>query len=131
MTNQRAEKEKPMATFNVFVKVIDDEPGVVHINVNPESVPLNGIRQDTIVWTIITPLKAKFIDASDIGFITETGQAQFTPTLDSDFQITATIDHDEQDQTIYTYFLTVHLIGHDDLAIRVDPEVDNPPPPPG
>lgn len=117
--------------FNVDVNVIEPEgePGVLHININPESVPLDGRSDSQIVWTIKSPETATFRQADDIQFITTGGQNRFVVSYDSPSQISATINGVESDQTIYTYYITVHLTKIQ-AAIRVDPEVDNPPPPP-
>jgi hypothetical protein len=123
-----------MGTFNVDVNVFEEtEPAgasVLHINVNPESVPLDGQQDSTIVWTIRTPGTAAFHDQDDIKFITQSGQSRFTVEHRSSIEMRATVVGLESDQTIYTYWLTVHLV-NSNLIIRVDPEVDNPPPPPG
>ncbi|HEU4888953.1 MAG TPA: hypothetical protein VFV49_13790 [Thermoanaerobaculia bacterium] len=122
-----------MANFTVDVSVVEpaDEPGVWHININPESVPLDGRVESTITWNIKTTDTATFLTREDVRFQTTNGRNRFTTTLDSASQITATINGAEEDQTIYTYLITVHLKKFDNqVAVRVDPEVDNPPPPP-
>ena len=120
-----------MGTFYVDVTVIapPDEENTLHININPESVPLDGRSDSTVVWRMKTLDTARFESADDIRFITTGGQNRFVVSFDSESQITATINGVEEDQTIYTYYITVHLVNYP-VAIRVDPEVDNPPPPP-
>jgi hypothetical protein len=105
-----------------------------HINVNPERVPLDGNLQNTIQWTIAG---ATFKDVSDIEFMSNAGKERFQVTLDSPTQITARLsDAIIEDEIIYGYLLRVHIamqtpLGEVDVTIRLDPEVDNPPPPPG
>jgi hypothetical protein len=122
-----------MGNFDVYVNVTQTSNGeheVLHININPESVPLDGRSDSTITWTITDPDSASFQDMSDIQFITQGGQNRFVVEFVSPTQMTATVKGVESDQTIYTYYITVHLKAIN-AAIRVDPEVDNPPPPPG
>jgi uncharacterized protein YabE (DUF348 family) len=123
-----------MAEFKVNVNVQREanigEHTVLYINIDPETVPLDGKRDNTIVWTTVSEL-AEFVSPEDIQFRTNGGKSRFNVTFNQETkQITATINGDEEDQTIYTYFLTVHLPSLN-AAIRIDPEVDNPPPPPG
>lgn len=123
-----------MTTFNVDIHVFElIEAGVLHLNVNPETVPLNGREGDTILWTIKTPDTATFKDQPtnpDIQFMSVSGKEHFSIQFISSTQILATIAGTNENQTIYTYYLTVHL-RNPEVAIRIDPEVDNPPPPPG
>ena len=124
-----------MTTFNVDINVIEtEEQGVLHINVNPEMVPLNGVVGDTILWTIKTPSTAYFANHpgnEDIEFKTPGGKAHFNVLWVSATQILGTVIETNENQTIYTYYLTIHLVNPAGVAIRIDPEVDNPPPPPG
>lgn len=124
-----------MTTFNVEIHVFEtEEEGVLHINVNPEMITLQGVAGDTILWTIRTPSTAFFVNHSgsqDVDFKTLGGKALFDVVFISPSQILATVRDGNENQTIYTYYLTVHLVNPAGVAIRIDPEVDNPPPPPG
>ena len=105
-----------------------------HINVNPERVPLDGNLENTIQWTIEG---GTFKDVTDVDFMSDTGKDRFQVALDSPTQITARLsDARIDDEVIYGYLLRVHIAmqtpqGEVDVTIRLDPEVDNPPPPPG
>ena len=105
-----------------------------HINVNPERVPLDGKLDNVIQWTIEG---ATFKDVSDIEFMSTEGKNRFQVNLDSSTQITAALLGGRiDDEVIYGYLLRVHIamqtpLGEVDVTIRLDPEIDNPPPPPG
>ena len=122
-----------MGTFNIDVKVFEQVGDVLRINVNPETILLDGLLDTTITWTMRTPETAHFVDNPvnpDIQFTTANGREHFSVRYDSPTQMSATVVATNDDQTIYTYYLTVHLANYP-VAIMVDPEVDNPPPPPG
>jgi hypothetical protein len=119
-----------MADYKVVVHVSEmEDPNVLFLKIDPERVQLDGKARNTITWTITDPRKATFDTAEDITFLTESGKGRFEVVRDSSSQITATVEGTNENQTIYAYFLTIHLTAFP-VAIRVDPEVDNPPPPP-
>ena len=114
-------------SFNVLVTVSEPEPRVVFLGINPERVQLNGKGGDTITWRLTGG--GEFQSASDIKFVTSSGRGRFQVAFDSPNQITATVNGEEENQTIYTYLITVHFPEYN-VALSIDPEVDNPPPPP-
>ena len=125
-----------MATqpFNVkiTVYVISDpvDPFAFHININPERVLLDGEKTNSIQWDLTG---ATFQSQSDIEFATDLGKARFAVSRVSETQMVATLtDLEQADEIIFAYLLRVHLnVGGTPVTIRLDPEIDNPPPPPG
>jgi hypothetical protein len=122
--------------YKVFVKVVNPEgqPNVFYMILDPERVLLDGSEGNKIIWTMKSGAEslATFAATSDIEFMTEEGRARFDqwtfdPSIENG-QITAMTKGTEKNETIFTYFVNSHLIGSD-FVIRVDPEVDNPPPP--
>jgi hypothetical protein len=126
--------------YNVYVKVIHPTglPDVYYVILDPERVLLDGKADgNTIIWTMKAstpeePSLATFQATTDIEFETAEGQARFTDfTFNSAIengQITAKVAGPEINETIFTYYINAHLTGTS-FVIRVDPEVDNPPPP--
>jgi len=128
--------------YNVFIKVIHppDQPEVYYVIVEPERILLDGKTEgNTIIWTMQgdspnEPSLATFQATTDIEFKTAEGRARFTDfTFSSTVengQITAKVVGPEVNETIFVYYINTHITGTE-FVIRVDPEVDNPPPPPG
>jgi hypothetical protein len=116
--------------YNVMINVSEPEPKIFFVSVVPERVQLSGHKENTITWTLDTSHGAAFKSTKDIWFQTDQGKERFDLTITGDSVIEATVMAAESNQTIYTYELTVHFpkIG---VALRIDPEVDNPPPAPG
>jgi hypothetical protein len=115
--------------YNVAVNVSEPEPRVLLLRINPERVQLSGKDKNTITWKL-NDAGAEFQSADDISFMTELGKNRFDVSFDPTTKvITAKVKGEEDNQIIYTYLLTVHFPKYN-VALRVDPEVDNPPPPP-
>ena len=114
--------------YDVFVNVSEPEPRVVLLSINPERVLLNGRNGDTITWTL-SGSGGEFQTVDDIQFLTNGGKNRFQLKFVSATQIAGVVIGNEENQTVYTYYVTVHFPAYD-IALRVDPEVDNPPPPP-
>ena len=128
-----------MSEYNVQVTVENPQPNMYYIKVNPERVLLDGRERNTIRWTMLGESIASFTAKTDVEFITNEGKGRF-PFDDMTFTtpagtrgvITATNVGPEVNETIYTYFLNAHvMVGEAEVVIRIDPETDNPPPPPG
>ena len=116
--------------YNVAVNVSEPETRVLLLQINPERVQLSGKDKNTITWTLNTNGGAEFQSADDIKFMTDLGKERFDVKFDPTTKvITATVKGEELNQIIYTYLITVHFPQYG-VALRVDPEVDNPPPPP-
>ena len=114
--------------YDVFVNVSEPEPRVVLLSINPERVLLNGRNGDTITWTL-SGSGGEFQTVDDIQFLTNGGKNRFQLKFVSATQIAGVVIGNEENQTVYTYYVTVHFPAYD-VALRVDPEIDNPPPPP-
>jgi hypothetical protein len=125
--------------FDVYVSVTKPEPSNLNtylIAVEPEQIFLDGREDSAIVLTMRPDSMAQFTSTADMHFQTEGGRARFP---DMTFEppdlplhrgrITAKTSGPEMDRTVYTYFVDSHLLEHD-IIVRVDPEADNPPPPP-
>jgi hypothetical protein len=114
--------------YDVIVTVTEPEPKVFYVSVNPERVQLNGYNDNTITWTLQGDTGAIFKSANDIDFRTVQGKGRFKLVQNGN-TIVGTVKGTEANQIIYTYLLTVHFpsVG---VALRIDPEVDNPPPVP-
>ena len=127
---RQTNEEDAVENYNVVVNVSEPEPRVLLLKINPERVQLSGKDKNTITWTLNTGGGAEFQSAEDISFMTELGQERFDVSFDPTTKaITATVKGEELNQIIYTYLITVHFPKYN-VALRVDPEVDNPPPPP-
>jgi hypothetical protein len=115
--------------YDVDITVTEPETGVFYVSVNPEHLPLNGTPANTITWKLRGNIGAKFHSESDVQFPSARGQERFQIKMppNQTERIVGTVIGPEEDQTIYTYYFTVHI---GDVSVRVDPEVDNPPPPP-
>lgn len=114
------------------------------IQVEPEVLQLDGQINKQITWTLTGDVNYGgvtgpfFRSVDDVQFMTSRGKTQFTDaTMDPEGKtITRTVFEVEEDQTIYTYLLTVRfMVGkpgepQHEIAISIDPEVDNPPPAP-
>ena len=124
--------------FDVFVSVTKPDPdgNTYLIAVEPEQIFLDGRGDSAIVLTMRPDSMAQFTSSADMQFQTERGRERFA---DMSFEepdppvhrgrITAKVSGLESDRTVYTYFIDSHLLEHD-IVVRVDPEADNPPPPP-
>jgi hypothetical protein len=115
--------------YDVDISVTEPDTGVYYVSVNPEHLPLNGNPENTITWKLHSNIGATFKSETDVMFQTPRGKTRFHITKDADSTdtIVGHVTGPEEDQTIYTYYFTVHI---GDVSVRVDPEVDNPPPPP-
>lgn len=121
--------EQGPQNYDVAIRVSEPETSVFYVSVVPECLQLSGHVENTITWTLHGESGAIFKSENDINFQTQQGKGRFQLTQTGDHTITGTVTGPEENQTIYTYEFTVHFpsVG---VALRVDPEVDNPPPPP-
>jgi hypothetical protein len=135
-------------TVNVVVTSLDGNSEIagevprLYIKVQPEVLRLNGQNGNKITWSLSGDVNAGGVTGpffrlpGDVQFMTDRGTARFSnvvvdPHVGRAKAITTTVDGEETDQTIYTYLLTVRfMVGEQEIAISIDPEVDNPPPVP-
>jgi hypothetical protein len=123
-------------TYIVNVKVTQPPSiggdDVYFIQVSPERVLMNGDPQNEIVWIMEGEL-ATFKSPTDV-FFNNDGEGpdkRFVVTFENG-AIRAKLNKTDLFEIIWTYELTVHVKEHNGkppFAIKVDPEVDNPPPP--
>jgi hypothetical protein len=90
----------------------------------------------------LTSVSGPFFNSpDDVKFMTSKGEEQFIdasmvpPDVGTGRAITRTVHSHETNQTIYTYLITIRFkVGPEgqqrEIAVRIDPEVDNPPPVP-
>jgi len=105
-----------------------------YLKVDPERVLLDGKSGNKIIITMKggEDSVAVFLSKDDIEFKTAKGKERFSRIEFENVEngrIIATAEGEEENETIYTYFINAHIIDSE-TVIRVDPEADNPPPPP-
>jgi hypothetical protein len=96
------------------------------VTCNPERTNLDGKLGSSITWK--PDPGTLFLFKEDIEFMDADGM--FDVRLNLDGTITATTTREESVEHVYVYWLTLRREGME-FAVTVDPEVDNPPPPPG
>lgn len=112
-------------TYKVSVELSVTE-GVFQVRMNPERLYLDGSDSNTIIWE---PRPGTiFASAGDVQFV-DAGD-RFDPVLNGDGTISTTVKGIEAVEKVYVYFLTLRNSAMPQVAVKVDPEVDNPPPPP-
>ena len=111
---------------DVYVGLNEIDTKKYKVKCNPERTNLDGKLGSSITWW--PDPGTVFISKDDIHFIDDGGM--FDVKLNIDGTITATTTREEKVEHVYIYWLTVRRENMD-FAITVDPEVDNPPPPPG
>jgi hypothetical protein len=111
--------------FQVQVELKMPEPNVFQVVIIPERLYLDGREGSKITWT---PVRGTiFRNVDDIDFVDAADK--FTKTFNTDGTITATVNGTDPIEKIYVYFVTLRR-QDSEFAVKVDPEVDNPPPPP-
>ncbi len=129
MAGQLTMTEMPQI-YEVWVKVSPavDGPGVL-IQVFPERMLLSGVMNNIINWQMMEGSLAVFTGVDDISFGENSSFFSKSWIADQGI-ISARVTGTNPNETIYTYFLSVHLRDPEGVVIQLDPEVDNPPPPP-
>lgn len=133
--------------FEVYVNVVNvtkpkdkdkdkDKPTYL-ISVDPEQVFLDGDDSSAIVITMRPESLGELKSKDDLQFATPQGEARFPcgqriydepKEGEHRGRITALVNGYEENRTVYTYYIDSHL--PEGIIVRVDPEADNPPPPP-
>jgi hypothetical protein len=126
---QPATSQDPQV-YQVWVRVLPAVGGTgVLIQVLPERLLLNGNANNVIQWQMMTGSLATFTEMQDVNF--GANSEFFSMSWDPEQQIIfARVNGENNNETIYTYYLSVHLNDPPGVVIQFDPEVDNPPPPP-
>jgi len=111
--------------FNVQVELKVPQPNVFQVVIFPERLYLDGRAGSTITWNPVNG--TLFLNVDDIDFVDAADK--FTKRFNTDGTITATLNETDPVEKIYVYFVTLRR-ADSEFAVKVDPEVDNPPPPP-